>query len=206
MIPHTIALFLFTCTKPSASLLKIERPRHHSVVRTQSVQIEIVNEGPSHFAILELDGRKIAEFQERHISLILADEQGMTEGIHNITWWTPMTDSKKKAVTSVFQFSRNFAPSAFGEIEIFVTAPTAGQLLSSENDLDVQLDVTNAHAVQFTAVVEIDGEILAELQNDFVIDSDQPRAAAQRVSSTLPGVPPGSHLMRIVLYSDGDDA
>jgi hypothetical protein len=98
IISQTVALFLFTCTDPSASM-KIERPRHHSVVRTQSVQIEVINEGPAHFAILELDGRKIAEFRERHVSLILADEQGMNEGIHNVTWWTPIADSKMKVAT-----------------------------------------------------------------------------------------------------------
>jgi hypothetical protein len=98
VISQIVALFLSSCTNPSASTLKIERPQHHSVVRTQSVQIEIINEGPAHFAILELDGRKIAEFRERHISLILADEQGMSEGIHNVTWWTPMTDSKMKVI------------------------------------------------------------------------------------------------------------
>ena len=112
----------------------------------------------------------------------------------------------RQAVSSVFQFSRNFEPSAFGEKEIFVITPTAGQLLLWRSVLDIQFDVTNANKVQFTSVVEIDGEVVAEFQNDFAVDPDAPGAGARRVSSVVHGIPPGCHLLRIVVYSDGDDA
>ena len=83
------ALFLVISIVPTISTLRIERPQHHSVVRTQSVQIDLHNDGEVANTILELDGREISHVGERRMSIILADEQGMTEGIHNITWWTP---------------------------------------------------------------------------------------------------------------------
>jgi hypothetical protein len=67
--------------------LFIQRPRHHSVVRTQSVQIELDSNEHVEKSTIELDGKLVFETEEERISLILADEQGMTEGVHNITWW-----------------------------------------------------------------------------------------------------------------------
>ena len=67
----------------------IEKPQPFSVVRTQSVEVEVaVDESAllrGAMAYLELDGRYISEVPVPHISFILSDEQGMSEGIHNVT-------------------------------------------------------------------------------------------------------------------------
>ena len=65
----------------------IRSPIAGSVVRTQSVQVELESDELYETTFLELDGKKVFETSEQRVSLILADEQGMSEGVHNITWW-----------------------------------------------------------------------------------------------------------------------
>lgn len=67
------------------AVLEIVRPQHHTVVRTQSVEITVISAPGSDVAIY-VDRKLIMNGPGgRQFSVILAEEGLLTEGIHEVT-------------------------------------------------------------------------------------------------------------------------
>ena len=112
---------------------------------------------------------------------------------------------QRQSATSIFQFSRNFQPSVFGEIELFIRAPSGGQLLPYEENegLKVEYAIANSGGALLTVVLEIDGEILAE--SSYASTQQNLQSQLANHSTTLHGLQPGRHVLRTIVYDTRED-
>lgn len=69
----------------AGAVLEILRPQHHTVVRTQSVEIAVIS-SPGNDVTIHVDGKLISTVPGgRQFSVILAEEGFLSEGIHEVT-------------------------------------------------------------------------------------------------------------------------
>ncbi len=94
MIPQCGVTYVFWLLLLHDALLAAQynveflKPSHESVVRRQSVEIEVAIHGlqvPSEgFGRLTIDGLHFSDVTRPHLSFIVADERVMAEGVHTL--------------------------------------------------------------------------------------------------------------------------
>lgn len=87
LLTFVTALLLYSCPSCSAQGVRIIKPAHYSVVRTQSVEIDIESDFCSigGLVVITLDGTSVGQIaQSGRVSLILADEAVVGEGVHEV--------------------------------------------------------------------------------------------------------------------------
>jgi hypothetical protein len=92
----------------AVAVLEILRPQHHTVVRTQSVEIAVIS-SPGSDVTIHVDGKLIATVPGgRQFSVILAEEGLLSEGIHEVTV-RRQVEGKVQEVSTIIYSQLSFA-------------------------------------------------------------------------------------------------
>lgn len=89
----------------AGAVLEILRPQHHTVVRTQSVEIAVIS-SPGNDVTIHVDGKLISTVPGgRQFSVILAEEGFLSEGIHEVTVRKQVAGKIEEVCNKIYSFS-----------------------------------------------------------------------------------------------------
>jgi len=226
-----VLLLLAVAAASQGSHIEILHPLAESVVRRQSVEIEIQISGLQvpleGYGLVQVDGRTIrcarlchssglhmyadrclpsSDVRLAHQSIIVADDT-LGEGVRTITALLVSPDGLNTIATPhniQFQFARDFQPSRFLRPELLLLFPRDGQLLrlSEGGEMEVRVRL-HSPVVGCVVIVSLDGEERGQRTLNSTSDLGREVDGIKVVELNVPvgEVEPGQHLLEAVLFS-----